>query len=88
MRYLLTVLIFILPIFMISQEKVSVQYTGTPLDQVFNDIEEKFNIKLSFNSDVVNDQFITFNLQDATLDEILLAIETQVNITFKKEWDF
>ena len=85
MRYLLTVLIFILPIFMISQEKVSVQYTGTPLEQVFNDIEEKFNIKLSFNSDVVNDQFITFKLQDATLDEILLAIETQVNITFRKE---
>jgi len=68
-----------------SQEKTSVQYTNTPLSQVFIDIEKKFNIRLSFNSDVVVDQFISFELEDATLEEILLAIENQVNINFRKE---
>jgi outer membrane cobalamin receptor len=70
-----------------SQDKTSVNYTNTPLGQVFVDIEKKFNIKLSFNSEIVNDQFITFQLKDATLDEILIAIETQVNIEFRKESD-
>ena len=87
MKFKLTVFIFLVPLYMMSQTKASVQYTNTPLSQVFNDIEENFNIKLSFNSEVVEEQFITFKLDDATLDEILFAIENQVNITFRKESD-
>ncbi|HEX9827805.1 MAG TPA: TonB-dependent receptor [Flavobacteriaceae bacterium] len=85
MKFKLTIFIFLVPFYMVSQEKASVQYTNTPLSQVFIDIEKKFNIKLSFNSEIVNDQFITFQLEDATLDEFLTAIETQVNIEFRKE---
>ena len=85
MRFNLTILFFLMPILLMSQEKMSVKYIDTPLGQVFNDIEKKFNIKLSFNSDIVKEQFITFELEDATLDEIFFAIETQVNITFRKE---
>ena len=85
MRFRLTILVFLAPIVMMSQEKTSVKYSGTPLSQVFSDIEKNFNIKLSFNSDIVNDQFITFELENATIDEIFFAIETQVNITFRKE---
>jgi len=72
---------------MMPQSKASVHYTNTPLNQVFADIEAKFDIKLSFNSEVVEEQFATIQLDDATLDEILFAIETQVNITFRKESD-
>ena len=85
MRYRLTIIIFFVSFYIASQEHAAVQYTNTPLSQVFNDIETKFNIKLSFNSDIVVDQFLTFELKDATLEEILLAIENQVNITFRKE---
>jgi len=85
MKFKLTILIFLVSLGLMSQERASVQYSGTPLAEVFNDIEKKFNIKFSFNSDIVNEQFITFQLEDASLDEILIAIETQVNINFKKE---
>jgi hypothetical protein len=85
MKFKLTILIFLVPFYMMSQEKTSVQYSSTPLNQVFIDIEKKFSIKLSFNSEIVNEQFITFQFEDATLDEILIAIETQVNIEFRKE---
>lgn len=87
MKFRLTIFIFLVPFYMMSQEKASVQYSSTPLNQVFIDIEKKFNIKLSFNSEIVNEQFITFQLEEATLDEILIAIETQVNIEFRKESD-
>ncbi len=87
MKLKLTVLIFLVSFYITAQEKVSVQYSGTPLSQVFNDIEKKFNIKLSFNSEVVEEQFITFQMEEVTLDEIFLAIENQVNITFRKESD-
>ncbi|MGM5469140.1 TonB-dependent receptor domain-containing protein [Flavobacteriaceae bacterium LMO-SS05] len=87
MRFKLTIFIFLVSFYMMSQEKASVQYTSTPLSQVIIDIERKFNIKLSFNSEIVNEQFITAQLENATLDEILIAIESQVNITFKKESD-
>ena len=83
MKFNLTIFIFLIPIYMMSQTKTSVQYVNTPLSQVFKDIETKFNIKLSFNSEVVDEQFITFQLEDTTLDEVLFAIETQVNITFR-----
>jgi hypothetical protein len=68
-----------------SQEKTSVQYTNTPLGQVFIELEKAFNVKFSFNSELVDNQIITINLQDTTLDEVLIAIETQVNIKFRKE---
>jgi hypothetical protein len=87
MKFKLTILIFFVSFYIMSQDKTSVNFTNTPLSQVFVDIEKKFNIKLSFNSDIVTDQFVTFQLEDATLDEILIAIETQVNIEFKKESD-
>ena len=86
MRFKLTIFIFLVSFYVMAQEKeASVQYSSTPLDEVFTDIENKFNIKFSYNSELVHDQFITFQLEDATLDEILLAIETQVNINFRKE---
>lgn len=85
MKFKLALLIFFVSFYMVSQDRTSVHYRNTPLDEVFVEIEKKFNIKLSFNSEIVNDQFITIKLEDATLDEILIAIETQVNIEFRKE---
>lgn len=87
MKFKFAVIIFLASFYLTAQEKVSVQYTNTPLSQVFNDIEKNFDIKLSFNSEVVDEQYITFKLEEVTLNEILLAIENQVNITFIKESD-
>lgn len=69
---------------MMSQEKASIDYSNSELKSVIIDLEKKFNVKFSFNTDLINDQPITIQLQEAFLDEILSSIEAQVNIRFRK----
>ena len=87
MRYKLLVAVFLFSFSLISQTKVSISYSNLPLSDVIIDIEKRFNIKLSYNASITNNKFITLNFQDAFLDEILMAIEDQANVKFKKESD-
>ncbi|GAA3566313.1 TonB-dependent receptor plug domain-containing protein [Snuella lapsa] len=85
MKYKLAISLLFVTFFGLSQEKATVNYSNTALNTVFADLESKFNIKFSYNSEITNDQFINLDIEDATLLEILFAIEAQVNIRFKKE---
>ncbi|MBJ6368467.1 TonB-dependent receptor plug domain-containing protein [Snuella sedimenti] len=85
MKYKLAIPLLFVTFFGMSQEKATVNYSNTALNTVFADLETKFNIKFSYNSEIVNDQFVNLNIDDATLLELLFAIEAQINIRFKKE---
>ncbi|MFC4722854.1 TonB-dependent receptor domain-containing protein [Geojedonia litorea] len=87
MKLVLTIIVFLFSFHVVSQEKVSVNYNDISLSDVFIDLENRFNVKFSFNSDLVINQFVTFQSEDVTLEDILIAIETQINIKFRKESD-
>ena len=87
MRYKLLVAAFLFSFCSISQNRVSINYSNLPLSDVIIDVEKKFNIKLSYNSSIINDKFISLHIEDAILDEVLIALEDQANIKFKKESD-
>ena len=76
--------ILLFPLFMMSQEKTSIDYDNLPLSEVITDIEIKFNIKLSFDSELINNVFITLHQNDTTLQDVFNAIEDQTNIEFSK----
>lgn len=85
MKFNLTLVFFIFScMIMMSQEKASIDYSNSELKNVIIDLEKKFNVKFSFNTDLINDQPITIQIQEAFLDEILSSIEAQVNIRFRK----
>ena len=84
MKFKAAIFILLFPIFMMSQEKASVDYNNQPLSEVIIDIENKFNVKLSFSSELINNIFITFQLNEVTLQEIFIAIESQADIEFNK----
>ena len=67
-----------------SQEKVSIEYDKQPLVSVLSDIEQKFNIKFSFNSELVNNQIVSYTKTIVTLEDLLLTIENQTKLEFKK----
>ncbi len=75
---------FLLVLFLNAQEKIAVNYNQEPLANVLVDIEEKFNIKFSFNSVLVNEQRITFFKELVSLQDIITAIESQTNLEFQK----
>lgn len=66
------------------QKKASLLFKNTPLNDVIVKLETKFDIKLSFNSELITNQTITFNSVDATLEEAIIAIEEQTNVEFEK----
>ena len=84
MKFKATIFIFLFPFLMMSQERVSVDYTELPLSDVIIDIEKKFNIKLSFNPELITAHFISFKSAEASLQEVFIAIESQTNIEFSK----
>ncbi|WP_242092402.1 TonB-dependent receptor domain-containing protein [Aestuariivivens sediminicola] len=85
MKYNLAVILFFLTVCISAQQTKSVDYMDTPLSEAFADLERSFNIKLSFNSELVNNRFITLQLENAVLEDILYHIETKLFLKFKKE---
>ncbi|MFG6685335.1 TonB-dependent receptor domain-containing protein [Mariniflexile sp. HNIBRBA6329] len=69
---------------MMSQQKTPVNYSELQLSDVLIDIEKTFKVKFSFNSDIVNNRLITFQIEEASLEEILSALEAQASINFTK----
>lgn len=83
MKFILTVFIIIIcSLQMMSQKRTSFVYDNTALNDVIIELEKEFNIKLSFNSELVENQFVTFQSEDVLLESVLSAIEEQTNIKF------
>ncbi len=84
MKFKATFFIFLLPFIMMSQEKASLNYNNSPLSEVIIDIEKKFDIKLSYSSELISSHFITFQSNEVLLQDIFSIIEAQTNIEFSK----
>ena len=87
MKSRLTLLIFLCSFYLSSQESDSVSYSNTPLSEVIADVESKFNIRLSFNPQLILNQFVTYQSSNVSLSELFIEIEGQTNIQFDKAND-
>ncbi|HMC01226.1 MAG TPA: TonB-dependent receptor, partial [Flavobacteriaceae bacterium] len=87
MKFKLTLLIFFFSFHLTSQEIVAVSYSETPLIEVITDIESKFDIRLSYNPQLVSNQFITYENSNVSLEDLLIEIEGQTSIQFDKAND-
>lgn len=72
---------------MMSQTKTSFTYKNTSVKEVILDLENKFNIKLSFDSELIDSQFVNYISDGSTLEEVLIVIESQTNLQFQKVSD-
>ena len=84
MKFKLTLLIFFSCLYLSSQERASVNYSNTPLSEVITDIEDKFDIRLSYNPQLISDQFVSLQNNDISLPELFVEIEGQTTIRFDK----
>lgn len=84
MKLKLFVFVFLWSFCVMSQEKVSITYSNTLLTNVISDLESKFNIKLSFNSDLILNKVVTFTSNEATLIDVFRAIETQTDVVISE----
>lgn len=88
MKLKLTTLVFLFTYsVMISQTKVSFTYKSVPVNEVIVDLEKKFNIKLSFDSNIVENQIVNYENEASTLEEVLMVVESQTNLQFQKVSD-
>ncbi len=84
MKFILAVFIIMSSLQMMSQKKHAFVYNKRPLNEVIIELENKFDIKLSFNSELIENQFVTFQSEDAQLESVLSAIESQTKMEFFK----
>jgi hypothetical protein len=87
MKFNIAIFFFFFSLYVTAQNRASLNYLNEPISVVFSELEEKFNIKFSFNSELVNDRFITLQLKEALLEDILFFLEEKAAIRIKKESD-
>lgn len=87
MKFKFALIIFLNSFCLLAQEKDSIAYSNTPLSVVINDIEEKYDIKLSFNSELINNRFVTLQQEDILLLDLFATIEAQTNLEFNQVTD-
>jgi len=84
MKFRIALLIFFYSFCVLAQEVTSVNYSNTPLNIIIEDIEEDFNIRLSFDADLIVNQRITLIKENTSLQDLFSEIENQTNIQFDK----
>ncbi|GAA4268761.1 TonB-dependent receptor domain-containing protein [Hyunsoonleella aestuarii] len=87
MKYSIAIFFLIFSLYVTAQDRATLNYSNEPISNVFSELEEKFNIKFSFNSELVNDRFITLQVTDALLEDILFFLEEKASIRIKKASD-
>jgi len=87
MRFSFLIFTLLLSFSAFSQDYTSVDYNKTPLDEVLKDIESKFDLKFSFKTPLIKNQFISLQQEDITLEGLLRAVTTQSRVSFKKITD-
>ncbi|WP_299440161.1 carboxypeptidase-like regulatory domain-containing protein [uncultured Aquimarina sp.] len=66
-----------------SQKTVKPEYENTSLDTILKVLEKSYNIKFSFNPDIIKDEKITI-LEKGSLEKILQKIQSQTLVLFEK----
>ena len=66
------------------QETMSRSYEELPLTEVLKDVEKHFNVKFSFNSEIIEGKQITTSFKEASLEDLLFKIEIEFFVQFKK----
>ena len=84
MKFKLALFVFFYSFCVFAQDDTSVNYSNTPLNVVIEDIEEKFNIRLSYDVDLIINQRIVLIRENISLQGLLLEIENQTTIQFNK----
>ncbi|WP_298237219.1 TonB-dependent receptor [uncultured Algibacter sp.] len=85
MKFNIAIFFFFFSLYVTAQNRATLNYLNEPISVVFSELEEKFNIKFSYNSELVNDRFITLQLKEALLEDILFFLEEKAAIRIKKE---
>jgi hypothetical protein len=83
-KYVLLLAAFLSFQFLVAQEKKEVVYKNTPLQEVLNDIENKFSIRFSFSQEAIKDVIITLEKELLDLEVLLVLLTEQTSLNFEK----
>ncbi|WP_299226190.1 TonB-dependent receptor [uncultured Psychroserpens sp.] len=85
MNKLIVSILLILPFLAFSQEeaKFYTNFNNETLVDVFEIIEDVYNVKFSYNDDIVQAKIINLKGEKRTINELLTAIEEQTNLRFE-----
>ncbi|WP_299883629.1 TonB-dependent receptor [uncultured Lacinutrix sp.] len=67
-----------------AQEKKLLTYTNLPLNEVLLDLENQFNVKFSFDSQLLKGKSFSLKKKTNALEDVISEIEIQHNLKFNK----
>jgi len=87
MKFRLVAFLLLLYFTSFSQELITITYDEKPLTEVLKDIEKKYNVKFSFNTELIESQKFSLSLTKVSLDNLLQSITEQIPLEFNKVTD-
>ncbi|WP_457615563.1 TonB-dependent receptor domain-containing protein [Lutibacter sp.] len=79
-------IIWLIPIVAFSQEKAtfSIEFNNNPVADVLASLEEMFDVKFSYQDNIINGKKVTLSKKNRTLDEVLTELTMLINVNFQK----
>jgi hypothetical protein len=84
-KKLIIKILLILPFLGFSQEeaKFFIYMNSRSLDDAFDKIEDVYDVRFSYQDDIINDFKITLKREQRTLNQVLFELEVQTKLTFE-----
>ena len=79
--FLVNFIFFFLFVIQVNSQENTLK--NTPLKKVFFELEKTYNVKFSYSDNLVNNIFISIQLKNKTLDELLIDIKSQTKLVFQ-----
>ena len=85
-QYIIIVLFHLLSIHSFSQDTITkeIQYENIPLETILSNIEVTYNVKFSFESDLISEDLLSLEKDERTLEKLLFEISLLTNLQFNK----
>lgn len=83
MRLIIFVIFFLVPAIVFSQKRTGLNFEATPAIEAFALLEKKYNVKISFADNILNNKQITYAKKNSTLAEVLDDISEKLNLDFE-----
>ncbi|GGX29761.1 carboxypeptidase-like regulatory domain-containing protein [Aquimarina muelleri] len=67
-----------------TQAQISKNFKETPLEEVLNELSKTHKLLFSFSNEIVKNIKVTLDIDNSSLDEILVHLKALTNLEFKK----
>ncbi|MDF1696150.1 MAG: TonB-dependent receptor plug domain-containing protein [Saprospiraceae bacterium] len=83
MKLRFTLLVLLLPYFLVAQKSMDVSYKNAELESVLQDLETKYGVVFSYTGDLGLEQKVNYSVENTSLEDVLTRLCLELNLNYR-----